>query len=274
MVNVGAPSSAYASASAAGLAKVAAEVGCGSSYPYRVYFTYGNGLQIPDLIVCTNNSSTMITNISADVVWHVYYPKYSYWTLNQDVALVEQDSSVDSAADTILYRLWLTFGAHDPYLSIEPGNNAILPDPPGDIKLGHGAGEEATWQAISVMADSMTDKTRDTLVKLLEDHASPTANAIIKCAQTAYNLGQNIYSGAESEDIASELSGMFKSGAQCGQAVEDARDDLAARSEEPKVALDDVQDHIRAEDDHWGDTDTLVDDIAKFIEDGLKAHEI
>jgi hypothetical protein len=273
LANAEAGPSIHASASEVVLTRAAADAGCDTQYPHRVYFTYGNGLQVPDLVVCTDYSSTEITNISADVIWHVYHPGYKYWTIPQDISIIPQDVSVERIA-TVLYRLWITLEIRNPYLTIEPGNSAILPDPPDIIKLGHGAGEEATWQAMSLMADSISDKTHDALVDLLKDDASPTAKAVIECANTAYTLGQGIYGASQSQDIQSQLSGMFQSGSQCAQAVTEAQNDLAEHSAIPSVKLGDIQEEMRVNDDNWGDTDTLVGDVVKFIDDGHLAHEL
>jgi hypothetical protein len=270
LASTGAGASALASEAA--LSRTSADIGCNARYPHRVPFTYGNGVEIPDLVACTDYFSTSINNISTDVIWHVYQPKLKYWTIRQDVSIVPQEVSVESIT-TVLYRLWITGAIKDPYLTIEPGTDAVIPDPPGDIKLGHGAGEEAAWQAMSLMADSISDKTHDAIVDLLEDDQSPTAKAIIECANTAYTLGQGAYDASQSQDIASQLSGMFESGSQCAEAVTAAKE-AGEHAEVPEVNLENVHDEIRLGDDAWGDTDTLVDDVVRFIEDGLLAHEL
>jgi hypothetical protein len=51
---------------------------------------------------------------------------------------------------------------------------------------------------------------------LLKDDESPTAEAIIECANTAYTLGQGIYGAVQSQDIESQLSGVFQASAPGG----------------------------------------------------------
>jgi hypothetical protein len=233
--------SAYASTSGAGLTKSAADAACGGDYPNRVYFTYGNGLEIPDLTVCTNASytSTSITNTSEDVIWHVYQPQFTYWTQSQDIA--------QGNVATLLFRLWVTEAIHNPYLTIEPGVDAILHVSPGSIRLGHNAGEEAAWQVMSLMAESVSDKAHDSFVDLLEDGESPTAKAVIECANTAYNIGQDIYGSDQSQDIESQLSGMFQSGSQCADAINDAQDYAAAHPELPRVTVPEIQEETHVD---------------------------
>jgi hypothetical protein len=264
IIGVGAVSPVYASAAGAGLTKSATSIFCGGDYPNRVEFTYGNGLIIPDLTVCANTSytSTSITNTSEDVIWHVYQPYIHYWTLSQDI---EQGNPA-----TLLFRLWVK-QIPNAYLTIEPGVDAILNVPPSTIRLGHNAGEEAAWQVMSLMADSVSDKAHDAFVSLLEDDESPTAKAVIECANTAYSIGQTAYNADQGQVISSQLSGMFQSGAQCSQAVDDARDSDTAHAEEPVMNLHDIE-HETHIDVTWDDTDALVEDIAKFIDDGLLAH--
>jgi len=266
LLGVGAGSPAYASASGAGLTKSAADAGCGGDYPNQVDFTYGNGLLIPDLTVCTNASytSTSITNTSEDVIWHVYQPdSFTYWNLSQDLQL--------GSTAILLFRLWVSRAITNPYLTIEPGVDATLDVPPSSIRLGHNAGEEAAWQVMHLMAESAADKTHDAFVNLLKDDESPTAKAVIECANTAYSIGQGAYSASQSQDIQSQLSGMFQSGAQCAQAVDDARDSDVPHPGEPVMTLHSIESETQV-DSTWEDTNTLVDDIVKFIDDGLHAH--
>ena len=121
------------------------------------------------------------------------------------------------------------------------------------------------------MADSASDKAHEVFVNLLKDGRSPAAKAVIECANAAYSIGQNSYSAYQSQDIESELSGIFQSGAQCAQAVDDANAYTAEHPELPRVALQDIQDKTHVEGT-WRDTNILVEDIMKFIEDGLLAH--
>jgi hypothetical protein len=238
--------------------------GCGPD-TYRVNF-FSNGVLVPDLTVCTSwwHSVTTITNTSDSVVWHVNQPWDPYWRVSQDSA-----RPLNGAVP--LFRAWLSV-IRSPHQPIEPGVTVTLYASPGEIQLGHNAGEQAAWQAMSLMADSIADKGRETLIGILKDTASPVGKAVIECANDAYSIGQSLYGEDQPQDIQSRLStglGISQSGANCGQAIYDAQHVAESHGENPLMTLEGIQKeaHFNKE---WNATGTLVGDAVKFIEIGAR----
>jgi hypothetical protein len=268
LLGVAPGASAHASTSGTGSVQSAADDGCTQNYPHRVNFyyrtdnPYDNEVIVPDLTVCTNSESsvTTITNTSESVVWHVNQPRFPYWTMSEDLS-----SPLNGA--TLLFRTWITAAVSNRLLTIEPGLKVTLWVSPDTIQLGHNAGEEATWQLTSLMADSFFDKAHETFISILTNNASPTGKAVIECANAAYGIGQSLYGQDQPQGILSQLStglGIAQDNAKCARAVDDAQRAAVARGEPPAVTLQDIRDEART-NAKWGATDGLVGDIVKFI---------
>jgi hypothetical protein len=269
LLGVAGGSSADAATSRPGSVRSVADNGCSPDYPYRIDF-FSNGVPVPDLTVCTNwwHSITTITNTSDGVVWHVNQPWVPYWTLSQD-----SGSPLNGAA--LLFRAWINTAISSPHLTIEPGTTATLYAAPDTIQLGHNAGEQAAWQTMSLMADSIADKGQEAFIGILKDTASPTGKAVIECANDAYSIGQSLYGEGQSQDIQSQLSaglGIYQGSANCRHAIYDAQHAAESHRGNPLVTLESIQKEARFNEE-WKATDTLVSEAVKFIEIGGRVHE-
>ena len=268
LLGVAGGASADAATSGPGSVQSVASNGCGPDYPYRVYF-FSNGVIVPDLTVCTNwwHSVTTITNTSDSVVWHVNQPWDPYWTYGQD-----SSGLLNGAVP--LFRAWLNV-IRSPHQPIEPGVTVTLYTSPGEVQLGHNAGEQAAWQVMSLMSDSIADKGRETFIGILKDTASPIGKAVIECANDAYSIGQSLYGEDQPQDIQSQLStelGIYQNGANCGQAIYDAQHVAESHGENPLMTLEGIQKETHFSE-VWNATDVVVDAAAKFIEMGARVHE-
>jgi hypothetical protein len=254
-------SSADAATSRPGSVRAVAYNGCSPDYPYPVTFV-SNGVPVPDLTVCTNwwHSVTTITNTSDGVIWHVNQPWVPYWALSED-----SGNPLNGAV--LLFRAWIN-GIRSPHRPIEPGVTATIYASPDTIQLGHNAGEQAAWQVMSLIADSMAKQGRETLIGILKDTASPTGKAVIECAKDAYSIGQSLHGENQAQDIQSQLSNglsIYQGTSNCGRAVYDAQHAAESHGENPLVTLENLQKEARVNVE-WKATDALVGDAMKFIE--------
>jgi hypothetical protein len=209
----------------------------------------------------------MISNTSDDIVWFVYKPSFPYWTLAEDI-----EKNVGTA--TLLFREGIKQTVASPGLTIEPGAEAALGAAPNIIVLSRSPGEQAAWQAASLIADSISDKVRDTFTGALEDNSSPAGSAVIACVSEAYSIGQAAENGDQSQDVLSQLStglGLYNGGRECSEKISAAQEAEAEQHVTPTISLNEIQAETHS-DDEWRDTDDLYDDALKFFEDGLKVH--
>jgi len=269
LLGVAGGASADAATSGPGSAQSVAYNGCSPGYPYRIYF-YSNGELVPDLVVCTNwwHSVTTITNTSDSVIWHVNQPWDPNWTFGQDPA-----GPLNGAV--LLYRTWLNV-ISSPHQPIEPGVTVTLYTSPGEVQLGHNAGEQAAWQMASLMADSTADKGREAFIGILKDNASPIGKAVIECANDAYSIGQSLYGEDQPQDIQSQLSaelGIYQNGASCGQAIDDAQHVTESHGGDPLMTLEGIQKEAHLSEE-WNTTDSVVRDAVTFIKLGARVQEL
>jgi hypothetical protein len=104
---------------------------------------------------------------------------------------------------------------------------------------------------------------------------SPTGEAVIACVNDAYTIGQAFSSQGQSPDAQSQLStglGIYQGNKECAEKVSDAQHADQALHETPTVTLNEIQTETHV-DDEWQDTDNLVDEALRFVEDGLKVHD-
>lgn len=242
---------------------------CSGQYPNSVTFSSA-GKPVSDLTVCADSagSATVITNTSDDVVWYVYSPDIQYWTQAQDIS-----DGVDLA--TLMFRASVRATVTNPAPTIEPGNSILISGPVGSIRLSRSPGEQVAWQTASLIADSVSDKSKDMLVSELEEQSGPSGSAVIACVNEAYTIGQSLSGKSDPQDVLSQVSaglGLYNGAQECSDKIDEARKAEEALHRTPPVTLSEIQTATH-DDSEWDETEVLFDDALKFLVDGLRADE-
>ncbi len=225
---------------------------------------------VSGLVACANasNSETTIHNTSADTVWYVFMPSYSYWTFSSDEAS-------GLSATTLLFRSAMRgVSAQGDAIpsgpTIEPDFTIRLDTPPNTVQLKQDPAENAAWQEVSLLVETAVDKGEDEAVTDMENASSPTNSAMIACAKAGYDIG----SAAADQDysaghIALELHGINGSAGECGRQMDEA--DTKERQEAAHAATisaSGIDDEIRR-DPQFEKAGSTIEDIARDAERSL-----
>jgi len=238
---------------------------------------YGDGAVGSGLTGCANSdrSQTIISNSSPDTVWYVTSPTgFSYWSAANDLEEFENGSISPTVA---LFRIGMRSQFNPPLLSIEPGVTATLSTAQGTaIQLMQDPGEQATWEVASLLVDSASDKAQDAIVSLLEDGSTKTDDAMITCMSSGYTIGKNLADAGDSETtIQSQLSselGIYQATNECGEAIEEAQEEIERAGEAPELKLASVAAETR-EDEDYADAGRLINEAEDAARDLLKIGE-
>lgn len=212
-------------------------------YPLQeTMFASGTNTPVPDLVLCTNGSSSWIENTSDNVVW--YAPNASFWTASDDAI---QPPVVQ------FFRAGLRSAFADigetPYRTIEPHVWLVLAEDPSHVYLRTDAQEQSAWRTAALMvaasnalADQLQEKEEDALKELLAGD-SKTKLAMITCVSDGWEIGKSFGSTSSQTEDPSTLLGsqLFDAGLNvndCGDAISKAQEEDTASHVQVGVTLD------------------------------------
>lgn len=212
MIVVGMPSASSAKPIPAGYLSN----GCWASTPYRLAM-YTDGQVERDVYICTDyfRTQSLVVNNSRRHVWflatHLDQP---YWRADLTQPLRIQ------LFRTAMRKYHGSRGMR-PYLTFEPGTRVMLPYAPRTVRLQTSPRQQAAWQTAG-MAVSSANSLAWSAAPTVLGVGSPTRKAVVRCAISAYKVGDSLSQETPGYDLATVL-GLGNQAAACSRALDQAK---------------------------------------------------
>jgi hypothetical protein len=224
-----------------------------------------NHVTINGLYICTNSteSESLVVN-DTNAVWLDPSGTYSYWSPDQDAS---------ASLTTQVFRAAIRRAVPQPYLTIEPGEHALLSNtPPSSVELRANPTEQVVWQVsayvtnvVNTEVQQVEDVAKDNLKTLLKDD-SHTRTALVECAIAGYNTGKALSETPSENEIVNDVQSVVKQDSTCIQQMKVAQ----AADEDSHILPVLAADHDLAAELKVARDEGLLDAAARYVEEAVE----